>query len=100
VHSKSSFSIPKSYYWDDALNRDDAVVIETFPNRVLAELAAALLEGDGIEARVVADDAGGNYPMLQFIQGVKLLVSPEDEARAREILGTIALEETLEEDQQ
>jgi len=35
---------------------------------------------------VVADDAGGAYPSLQFIRGVRLLVYREDEARAREIL--------------
>jgi hypothetical protein len=68
------------------LNLDDAVVIETFPNRVLAQMAASLLEAEGIEALILADDAGGLYPPLQFIRGVKLLVAPEDEDLAREIL--------------
>ena len=30
----------------------------------------------------MADDAGGAYPMLQFVRGVRLLVFKEDEARA------------------
>jgi len=68
------------------LNLDDAVVIETFSSRAVAELAAGLLESEGIEALVMADDAGGAYPMLQFVRGVRLLVAAEDEERAREIL--------------
>ena len=68
------------------MNLDDAVVIETFSSRAVAELAAGLLESEGIEALVMADDAGGLYPMLQFIRGVRLLVAKEDAAQAREIL--------------
>jgi hypothetical protein len=68
------------------MNLDDTIVLETFPNRIAAEMAAGLLESEGVEAMVVADDAGGTYPMLQFIRGVRLLVYREDEARAREIL--------------
>jgi hypothetical protein len=72
------------------LNLDDAVVLETFPNRIAAEMAAGLLASEGIEALVMADDAGGAYPMLQFIRGVRLLVAPEDQYRAREILAAMA----------
>ncbi len=68
------------------MNLDDAIVLETFPNRIAAEMAAGLLESEGVEAMVVADDAGGAYPSLQFIRGVRLMVYREDEARAREIL--------------
>lgn len=70
------------------LNRDEAVVVETFPSRAVADLAAGLLEAEGIEALVLADDAGGLYPMLQFVRGVRVLVAAEDEARAREILSS------------
>ena len=68
------------------MNLDDAIILETYPNRVTAELAAGLLESEGIEALVLADDAGGAYPMLQFVRGVRLLVAPEDEDQARRIL--------------
>ncbi len=68
------------------MNLDDAIILETFSSRAEAELAAGLLESEGIEALVLADDAGGLYPMLQFIRGVRLLVAREDEAQAREIL--------------
>ena len=72
------------------MNLDDAVVLETFSNRIEAEMAAGLLESEGVEAMVMADDAGGTYPMLQFIRGVRLMVFKEDVARAREILADMA----------
>ena len=72
------------------MNFDDAIVLETFSNRIEAEMAAGLLEAESIEAWVMADDAGGTYPMLQFVRGVRLLVFKEDEARAREILAAMA----------
>jgi predicted Fe-Mo cluster-binding NifX family protein len=77
------------------LDLDNAVVLETFYNRIEAEIAAGLLESEGIETMVMADDAGGTYPMLQFIRGVKLMVAPEDKARAREILEAMAEGEDL-----
>jgi putative signal transducing protein len=75
------------------LDLDDAVVLETFPNRIEAEMAAGLLESEGVPALVMADDAGGAYPSLQFVRGVRLLVAAEDAYRAREILK--AMEETV-----
>ena len=72
------------------MNLDDAIVLETFSSRIEAEMAAGLLESEGVEAMVMADDAGGAYPMFQFIRGVRLLVYREDEARAREILKDMA----------
>ena len=44
------------------MNLDDAIVLETFPNRIAAELAAGLLESEGVEAMVAADDASGAFP--------------------------------------
>jgi hypothetical protein len=75
------------------LERESAVVVATFPNRTLAALAASVLEVEGIESFILADDAGGSYPMLQFLRGVKLLVAPDDEERAREILAAEAAED-------
>ncbi len=68
------------------MNLDDAIVLQIFPSRIEAEMAAGLLESEGIEAMVLADDAGGAYPMLQFVRGVRLLVYREDAYRARQIL--------------
>lgn len=68
------------------MNQDDAVVVERFSTRLEAEMAAGLLEAEGIQAFVSADDAGGAYPPLQYVRGVRLIVFQEDETRAREIL--------------
>ena len=72
------------------MNLDDAIVLETFPNYIAAEMAAGLLESEGVEARVVTDDGGGMYPSLRLTLGVRLMVYREDEARAREILAAMA----------
>ena len=68
------------------MNLDDAIVLETFFSRIEAEMAAGLLESEGVEAMVLADDAGGAYPSLQFVRGVRLMVAAEDAYRARMIL--------------
>ena len=68
------------------MTQDDAVVLEKFYNRLEADMAAGLLEAEGIQAFVSADDAGGTYPPLQYLRGVRLIVCSEDEARARDIL--------------
>jgi hypothetical protein len=74
--------------WLKGEEEQQAVLLESFPNRILAEMAAALLEAEGIGSLIESDDAGGAYPMLQFIHGVRLWVDGADEARAREILET------------
>ena len=66
--------------------QDNKVMVEKFFTRLEAELAAGLLEAEGIQTFVSADDAGGAYPPLQYIRGVRLIVFTEDEERAREIL--------------
>jgi hypothetical protein len=68
------------------VSQDNTVVVEKFSTRMEAELAAGLLEAEGIHTFISADDAGGAYPPLQYIRGVRLIVFPEDEVRAREIL--------------
>ena len=64
----------------------DSVVVARFATRPEAEMAAELLRSEGIEPLVVLDDAGGAYPMLDLVRGVRLRVTPENEARARELL--------------
>jgi Putative prokaryotic signal transducing protein len=74
------------------MNLDDAVVLEKFSSRIEAEMAAGLLESEGIPAMVMADDAGGTYPPLQFIRGVRLMVAAVDRYRAQEILKAMEVE--------
>ena len=68
------------------MKQSDFTVVEKFTTRMEAEMAAGLLATEGIHARVLADDAGGTYPPLQMVRGVRLVVASEDEIRAREIL--------------
>lgn len=81
------------------MSHDDAVVVEKFTSRMEAELAAGLLEAEGIQAFVSADDAGGAYPQLQYLRGVELIVFPEDEERAREILAEWRQGQPLEDEE-
>lgn len=67
------------------MTQDEAVVVEKFSTRMEAQMAAGLLEAEGIYTFISADDAGGTYPPLQHL-GVRLIVLPEDERRARGIL--------------
>jgi hypothetical protein len=54
-------------------------------SRIEAELIVGMLRTNGVEAILSADDAGGQQPPLQ-ISGVRVLVTPSDEALARELL--------------
>ena len=65
---------------------EDQVLIETFPNRGIAETFAEALESEGIESLIECDDDGGAIPALALDSGAKLIVSKEDEARARDIV--------------
>lgn len=54
-----------------------------FSSRAEAEIVRALLESHGIPAVVSGDDAGGAYPHLGPIHGVRVLVARGDLANAR-----------------
>jgi hypothetical protein len=62
------------------------VPVAVVTSRAEAELIAGLLRSNGLRAAVLADDAGGQDPQLQ-LDGVRVLVAPEDEATARQVLG-------------
>ncbi|OGR07918.1 MAG: hypothetical protein A3K23_06165 [Desulfobacca sp. RBG_16_58_9] len=76
------------------MNVDDTVVLRTFASRIEAEIVAGLLKGEGIETRLLSEFDAFMFPDLQHMSGVRLLVSAEDEAQAREILQ--AMEEESE----
>jgi hypothetical protein len=63
----------------------DLVVVCCFLNRADADLAAAHLASEEIRSVIRADDGGGTYPGLNFGR-IDLLVRPEDETDAKEIL--------------
>jgi hypothetical protein len=62
-----------------------SVPVAIVASRTEAELIAGLLRSNGLRAVVSADDAGGQEPPLQ-LQGVRVLVTPADEAPARRLL--------------
>jgi hypothetical protein len=62
-----------------------AVTVAVVTSRPEAELIAGLLRSNGLRAAVLADDAGGADPQLQ-LEGVRVLVAPDDEAAARQLL--------------
>ena len=68
---------------------NESVPVAWVSNRIEGDLVAGLLRGEGISARVNADDAGGQEPQLQLQSGAQVLVAPADEARAREILADL-----------
>jgi hypothetical protein len=62
-----------------------SVPVAVVTSRIEAELIVGMLRSNGLTAAVSADDAGGQQPPLQ-IQGVRVLVTPSDEAPARRLL--------------
>jgi hypothetical protein len=61
------------------------VPVAIVASRTEAELIVGMLRSNGLRAAVSADDAGGQEPQLQ-VQGVRVLVAPDDEALARRLL--------------
>lgn len=67
---------------------DEVIVIKTFSDEIDAAMAQQMLEGYGVRAFVLKDDAGGMEPHLQRTGGVRLVVNQADQERAKEILQT------------
>jgi hypothetical protein len=65
---------------------DEVIVIKTFSDEIDAIMAKQVLEGSGVRAFVLKDDAGGMEPHLQQTGGVRLMVNQMDAERARELL--------------
>ena len=66
------------------------VVVRTFSTEVEAQLAAVVLEANGIPAQVIADTAGGALPSMALVFPVRLLVRARDADVARQLLDTPA----------
>lgn len=76
------------------MNFDEAVVVRTYAGEMVASIAAARLESEGIEVYIQKDDCGGAYPALQMSRGVRLLVNPEDLEDAEKILNELEAEDS------
>ena len=68
---------------DDA---GDLVVARVYSFRHEAELARGMLEAEGVEAVIAADDCGGQRPLLGASAGIRLLVRRSDVQKARRLL--------------
>jgi hypothetical protein len=64
----------------------ELVVVQTFVDRIEAELAHSALEAAGIPSMLRSDDAGGLRPHMTLTNGVALLVRAEDAQAAAAIL--------------
>ena len=67
------------------MSRLTAVVAQV-PSSFEAQLIVGLLDSNGVAAVTSSDDAGGQEPQWQLTQGVRVLVAPEDEERARQLI--------------
>jgi hypothetical protein len=65
---------------------EEPVVVATFAFRHEAEFALETLRAAGIEAMLVADDAGGAYAGLSLSGPARILVRAPDGERARALL--------------
>ncbi len=65
------------------------VEVARYPLRPYAEMAAGVLEDEGIDSVVVADDAGGMYA---GIAPARLMVHEKDLERARQVLADLEME--------
>ncbi len=64
------------------------VAVKTYMLLAEAELDRAILAGNGIEAVIQSDTAGGMIPSLTLQHAAKLLVAEEDAGAALEVLGS------------
>jgi len=67
--------------------RDKLVVVRTYSYRHEAEVGRAMLEANGVDAMIMADDFGGMRPDVGAHTGVRLVVRREDEDTATKLIG-------------
>jgi hypothetical protein len=69
-----------------AQQHDELVVVATYNYRHEAAVGRSMLEANGVDAVINADDFGGVRPVLGVVNGVRLLVKRQDEREARQLL--------------
>ncbi len=62
------------------------ITVQSYPSRVEAEIGKGLLEANDIKALVVADDAGGVYPLTMSTMGVQLQVERKNIKKTKDLL--------------
>jgi hypothetical protein len=74
------------------MTADVPVAVAVVSSQFEAELIVGLLQSNGVDYAVAADDAGGQEPQLQ-LQGVRVLVPRGDAVAARRILADAQAEQ-------
>jgi predicted RNA-binding Zn-ribbon protein involved in translation (DUF1610 family) len=64
---------------------DGKVCFDAYSSEMKALEVQALLEGNGIQSDVLADDGGGAFPYVGFSQGHRVIIKDEDWERAIDI---------------
>lgn len=64
----------------------DPTIVRGFTDRAEAEIARGLLEAEGIDAAISADDLGAEGIGITFGKAIDLIVEADDVARANELL--------------
>lgn len=75
---------------------DDPTIVRSFSDRGEAEIARSMLEAEGIEAAISADDMDRKMPAFDLSAGIQLVVPAGDAERARELLDEVVSDEDLE----
>jgi hypothetical protein len=70
------------------MTENATVLLTILSSRTEADLLVGLLSSYGLTAVVSTDDSGGQNPELD-LQGVRVLVTPSDEAEARQVLADV-----------
>lgn len=65
---------------------NDISVIKVYSNEMEAAMAQQVLEGEGIQAFIFKDDAGGMEPQLQLTNGVRLVTAAADAEQAAHLI--------------
>jgi hypothetical protein len=65
---------------------DNLVVVQVESDETKARIELGLLQSQGIEACILEDDLGDQFPSLERTQGVKILVPEHQAERARKLL--------------
>jgi hypothetical protein len=66
--------------------QDQLVVVATYRYRHEAEIGKSMLEANGVDAIINADDLGSVHPVLGAVSGIRLLVRGRDAHAARALL--------------
>lgn len=56
------------------------------PTKLQAEIMKGMLQANGVEATIQADDEGGMTPSLAEVQGIRLLVPEEQLDTAKKLI--------------